>query len=129
MVLVLKNTPTSAGDVRNEGSLPRLGRCPEKERRIPWTEEPDRLCIVHRVVKSWTRLEWPHTHAPVFLGSPGGSDGRGPTRSVRYLGSVPGLGRSLGKGIGNPLRYSHLEDSVDRGALEATVHGVTKSWT
>ena len=42
---------------------------------------------------------------------------------------IPGSGRSLGGGHGNPLRYSCLEDPRDRGAWRATVHGVTKSRT
>ena len=42
---------------------------------------------------------------------------------------IPGLGRSPGGGNGNPLQYSCLEDSMDRGAWRATLHGVTKSWT
>ena len=43
------------------------------------------------------------------------------------LGLIPGLGRSPGEGNGNPLQYSHLENSMDGGASEAvTVHGVTK---
>ena len=41
-------------------------------------------------------------------------------------GSIPGLGRSPGVGNGNPLQYSCLEDSMDRGPWWATVHGVTK---
>ena len=45
------------------------------------------------------------------------------------LGSIPGLGRSLGEGNGNPLQYSCLENHMDRGAWWATVHGVAKSWT
>ena len=45
------------------------------------------------------------------------------------LGSVPGLGRSPGGGHGNPLQYSCLENSMDRGAWWATVHGVAKSRT
>ena len=44
-------------------------------------------------------------------------------------GSIPGLGRSPGGGHGNPLQYSCLENSMDKGAWRATVHGVTKSWT
>ena len=44
-------------------------------------------------------------------------------------GSIPGSGRSLGVGNGNALQYSCLENSMDRGAWRATVHGVTKSWT
>ena len=43
------------------------------------------------------------------------------------LGWIPGLGRSPGEGNGNPLKYSCLENSMDRGTLQATVHGVTKS--
>ena len=39
-------------------------------------------------------------------------------------GSTPGLGRSPGEGNGNPLQYSCLENSKDRGAWWATVHGV-----
>ena len=42
---------------------------------------------------------------------------------------VPGLGRSPGGGHGNPLQYSCLENSMDRGAWQATVHGVEKSQT
>ena len=47
----------------------------------------------------------------------------------RDKGSVLGLGRSSGVGNGNLLQYSCLENSMDRGAWWATVHGVTSSWT
>ena len=43
------------------------------------------------------------------------------------MGSIPGLGRSPGGGHGNPLQYSCLENSMDRGAQWATVHGVAES--
>ena len=42
-------------------------------------------------------------------------------------GLVPGSGRSLGEGNGNPLQYFRLENPMDRGAWWATVHGVVKS--
>ena len=42
------------------------------------------------------------------------------------LGSIPGLRRSPGEGNGNPLQYSCLENSMDRGAWLATFHGVTR---
>ena len=45
------------------------------------------------------------------------------------LGSIPGLGRSLGEGNGNPLQYSCLENPMDGEEWWATVHGVAKSWT
>jgi len=48
---------------------------------------------------------------------------------VRETGSTPGLGRSPGVGNGNPLQYSWLENSTDRGAWQTTVHGVAKSLT
>ena len=44
-------------------------------------------------------------------------------------GSLSRYGRSPGKGNGYPLQYSCLENSIDRGAWWATVHGVAKSWT
>ena len=45
------------------------------------------------------------------------------------LGLIPGLGRLPGEGNGNPLWYSCLENLMDRGAWQAAVHGVAKSWT
>ena len=48
---------------------------------------------------------------------------------ARDVGSIPGLRRSLEEGNGNPLQYSCLENSMDRGAGQATVHGVVKSRT
>jgi len=48
---------------------------------------------------------------------------------TRAKGSIPGSGRSPGIGNGNPLQYSCLENSMDRGAWQATVHGVAKSPT
>jgi len=50
-------------------------------------------------------------------------------RARSETGSVPGPGRSPGGGHGNPLQYSYVENSMDRGAWRATVHGVAKNWT
>ena len=63
------------------------------------------------------------------LGFPGGSDGKEPACNARDPGSIPGLGRCPGEGNGYPLQYSCLENSMDRGTWQATVHAVTKSWT
>ena len=65
----------------------------------------------------------------VFWGFPGGSDGKESAHNVGDPGSIPGSGRSFGEGNDNPLQYSCLEDSMDRGAWWATVYGVTKSQT
>ena len=48
---------------------------------------------------------------------------------IRDVGSIPELGRSPGGGHGNPLQYSCLENPMDRGAWQATVHRVAKSQT
>ena len=56
-----------------------------------------------------------------------GSDSQESACNAGDLGSVPGSGRSSGVGNGNPLRYSCLENSGDRGAWWVTVHGVAKS--
>ena len=46
---------------------------------------------------------------------------------IRDMGSIPGSGRSLGEGHGNPLQDSCLENPVDRGAQRTTVHRVAES--
>ena len=52
-----------------------------------------------------------------------------PAANAGDVGSIPGVGRSLGGGQGNPLQYSCLENPVDRGAWRATVHSVAKGRT
>ena len=47
---------------------------------------------------------------------------------IRDTGSIPGPGRSLGGGNGNPLQYPGLEYLIDRGAWWVAVYGVAKSW-
>ena len=60
---------------------------------------------------------------------PGGSDGKESACNAGDPSWIPGSGRSPGEGNGNPLYYSCLENSVDRGAWQPTTHGVVKSWT
>ena len=62
-------------------------------------------------------------------GFPGGSDGKEPACHAGDPGSIFGCGRSPGGGHGNPLQYSRLENSMDRGAWRATVEEVTESRT
>ena len=54
---------------------------------------------------------------------PGNSDGKASAYNAADPGSIPGSGRSPGVGNGNLLQYSCLENSMDRGAKGATVHG------
>ena len=48
---------------------------------------------------------------------------------IREAGLIPGLGLSLGGGHGNLPQYFCLDNPMDRGALQATIHGVAESWT
>ena len=69
------------------------------------------------VVRKWA------SHIAQLLKNPPGNAGE-----ARNAGLIPGSGRSPGVGNGNPLQYSCLQNSLDRGAWWATVHEVTKSW-
>ena len=60
-------------------------------------------------------------------GFPGASDSKESACNAGDLGWVPGLGRSPGGGHDNSLRYSCLENPMDRGAWQATVYGVAES--
>ena len=76
---------------------------------------------------NWTELNW-----YIQLRFPGSTmvkDLCANAGDTRDAGSTPGLGRSPGEGNGNPLQYSCLENSMNRGALWATVLGITKSHT
>ena len=63
------------------------------------------------------------------MGFPGGSEGKDFACNAGDQGSIPGSGRYPGEGNGNALQYWCLENPMDRGAWQATVHWVAKSWT
>ena len=66
------------------------------------------------------------------LGFPGGSVGKESACSAgdaEDSGSIPGSGRFTEGGHGNPLKYSCLENPMDRGSWQVTVYGAAKSWT
>ena len=60
------------------------------------------------------------------MGFRGGSVGKESVSNAGELGLISGSGRSLEEGNGNPLQYSCLENSMDRGVWRATVHGVAR---
>ena len=60
------------------------------------------------------------------LGFPHSSVGKESSCNAGDLGSIPGSGRSPGEGNSNPFQYSCLENPIDRGAWQSTVHGVAR---
>ena len=62
----------------------------------------------------------------LYMGFPGGSDGKEPACNAEDPGLILGLERSPREGHDYPLQYSCLENSINRGAWQATVHGVTE---
>ena len=94
--------------------------------RIPWTEEPGRLQSIEsqRVRHDWSNLAHTHTHTQthhqpsqvaIMVKNPPANAG-----DIRYVGSIPGSGRSPRGGNGKPLQYSCLENPMDRGSWQAT---------
>ena len=70
------------------------------------------------------RPNW--TELTSSMGFPGSWSGKESPCSVGEPSSIPASGRSAGEGFGYPLQYAGLENSIDRGAWQATVHGVTR---
>ena len=97
------------------------------------------LSISWTCLSSQTEILYPLNNDSPFLSPPSASVNHHSTfclhdfdYSIPHImaflaGSIPGSGRSPGEGSGNPLQYSCLANSMDRGAWWATVHGVAKS--
>ena len=68
-------------------------------------------------------------HCSVCLGLPWWPSGKESACNAGDLGLIPWLGRFPGGGHGNPFQHSCLENPMDRGAWQATVHGIAQSWT
>ena len=90
--------------------------------KIYWSIVDLQYCISFGCTTKWLSYTY-------IWGFAGGSDGKESICNAGDLGLIPGLGRSPGDGNGNPLQYSCLENSMDRGAWWATVHRVTESDT
>ena len=92
----------------------------QKKNSTPWAKQGNQ----NRVTRT-SKLQ-SDCNCPDF---PDGLDGKASVYNAGDLGSIRGSGRSPGGGNGNSLQYSCLENPMDRGAWQATVHGVTKSRT
>ena len=87
------------------------------QRRVQWSISYVCQKNEYRYLYNWIRA------------FPGGSDGKESACNAGDVGSILGLGRFPGEGHGYPLKYSCLENSMDGGAWQATVCGVTESQT
>ena len=101
-------------------------RSAEKDTENPKTNR----CIMGETEED-SKTSWRSSRELIqaLTGFPGGASGKEPAanaRDVTDTGSIPGSGRRPGGGYGNPLQYSCLEIPIDRGAWQATVHGVTE---
>ena len=87
--------------------------------------------VVENLLFMHILYEWLHhsklLHLTSIVAFPGGSDSKAPACSAGDPCSIPGLGRSPGEGNGNPVQYSCLENSMGKGAWQATAHGVAES--
>ena len=100
------------------------------EFRIPGVSLTSRLTVKMRDSALTSYLWWKLEEGRVGRGYLAGySDRKVSACNVGDLGLIPGSGRSLGEGNGNPPQYSCLENSMDRRTWWARVHGIAKSWT
>ena len=86
------------------------------------------LCDQHLLLQLGVKAVESLDMSRAGLGSPGDSDGKEFACNAGDLSLILGLGKCPGGGHGNPVQYSCLENPMDRGPWQATVHGVAKSW-
>ena len=122
-------SPSSAGIIRDAGLIPGSGKSPGEGNGnsiqcsfLPGEFHGQRSMVGFSLTPLFSS----------YLGFPGAARSKEPTcqcwRCTRH-GFNLWVGRSPGRGRGNPLQYSWLENLMDRGAWWATVQRVTKSWT
>ena len=127
---MVQNLPADAGDPRDAGFDPWVGKIPWRRK---WQPTPVFLPGKSHGQKSLASYS-PQGHkesdtTKQLWGFPCSSVGKESACSAGDLGLFPGLGRSPGEGNGNPLQNSCLENPMGRGAWQVTAHRVTKSQT
>ena len=85
------------------------------------------LSVLRGILIDWQKKIWNNIYR--YGGFPDGWDGKESAWNSGDPGLIPGSRRSPGVGTGNQLRYSCLENSMDKGTWRTTVHAVTKIWT
>ena len=111
----------SPGDFPNPGIKP--GSPALQADSLP-SESPGEVWLIYNVVLVSVVQQSDSVY--MYVGFPGGSDGKGSTCNAGDTGSIPVSGRSPSEGTGYPLQYSCLGNSMDRGAWQTIVHGITK---
>jgi len=118
--LLLETTLVVSSRGANQGRNRRPSQAWEAERDSGWRES-----LVQFL--DWeVPLERNRLPTPVFLGFPGGSDGKESIHKVGDLSLIPGLGKSPGGGHGNRLQYSFWRTPTGRGAWRTAVHRVQR---
>ena len=134
---MVKNSPANVGDVRDTGSIPGLGRFPGEGYGNPLQysslENPmDReawQATVHGPQTIRCDRAYAYSIRSFYIVLWGTSLVAQLVKNLPVSGPIPRLRRFPGEGYGNPLQYSCLKNSMDRGAWWAIVHGVTTSQT
>ena len=134
VVLMVKNPSPSAGDMRDIGSIPRLGGSPGGGHGNPLQYSClenllDRgawKATVHRVAKSWTWLKWLSTHSQWLMVFLVAQPVKNLPANAGGPGSISGSLRSLGWRKWQSTPVFLPGKSMDRGAWWATVHGVVR---
>ena len=143
VVLVVKNPPANAGDLRDMGFIPGSGRStgrgnsnPSMDRRNPWAKNLRKISTevyeflnflfkIHCYLFTMKYLSPGHQWQKSYL-STGGAVVKNPPANAGDVGLIPGSGRSPGRRNSNSLQYSCLENPMDRGAWRGIVHGAAK---
>ena len=127
---------SQAGTLAGEGMTPLSPPLLGKAIKLSFSTSPKTLSLRFGLAPAYSEAElsasviiFAKCMTKHFIDIFDGSDDKDSTCNVGNLGLIPGLGRSPAEGNGYPLQYSCLENSMDRGAWQPTVHGVEKSWT
>ena len=114
---------------RPPGKSPRFFKYETAAAGKKYTDQEKLKWKITETDKNTTEEDKHHAGACEYSNEYIGSDSKESACNVGDPGLIPGLGRPPGEGNGNPLQYSCLENSMDRGAYQAKVHGVANSQT
>ena len=127
--LEVKASAWNAGDpgsISGSGRSPGGGKWQLTPVLLPGESHGGRSLVGYSPWGHMDTTERLHVHFHQALGLPRGHSSKESACQCKRCGLIPGLGRSLREGNGNPLQYACLGNPMNRGAWQVTVHGVTK---